>query len=231
MISVIIPAFNEQHALQSLRQSIGPVSDSEIIVVDGGSSDLSFDIAVTFAHKVLKCERGRGAQMNAGARVASGDVLLFLHADSVLPPDWYSLITEALENPSTAGGAFDLRLSGDRAAYLLIGRAASLRSRLTRTPLGDQGIFARKAVFADLGGYRAIPIMEDADFVRRLRAKGRLVFIPHPIKTSPRKWEQHGILRTTATHLLVLAGYYLGIPPHALQKLYRAALFKPQFKK
>lgn len=192
---------------------------------------MTFDVAVTFAHKVLKSERGRSAQMNAGARVASGDVLLFLHADSFLPAEWYSLITDALHNPATVGGAFDLQLAGDRPAYRLIGRAASLRSRLTRTPLGDQGIFALKAVFADLGGYRAIPIMEDADLVRRLRAKGRLAFIPHPIKTSPRKWEQHGILRTTAAHLLVLAGYYLGVPPNALQKLYKAAFFKLQFKK
>lgn len=231
MISVIIPAYNEQQALQSLRLSIGQLSDSEIIVVDGGSSDLSFDIAVTFAHKVLKSGPGRGVQMNAGARVASGDVLLFLHADSILPTAWYSLITDALQNPGTVGGAFDLQLSGDKPAYRLIGRTASFRSRLLRTPFGDQGIFARKAVFADLGGYRAIPIMEDADFVRRLRTKGKLTFIPHPIRTSARKWEEHGIMRTTAAHLLVLAGYFLGASPHALQKLYRAIFFKPEFKK
>lgn len=192
---------------------------------------MTFDVAVTFAHKVLKSERGRSAQMNAGARVACGDVLLFLHADSFLPADWYSLITDALHNPGNVGGAFDLQLSGDRPAYRLIGGAASLRSRITRTPLGDQGIFARKPVFAELGGYRAIPIMEDADFVRRLRTKGKLAFIPHPIRTSPRKWEQHGMLRTTVAHLLVLAGYYLGVPPNALQKLYRTAFFKLEFKK
>lgn len=231
MISVIIPVHNEQQALLSLSRTIGQHPDSEIIVVDGGSSDLSFDIAVTFAHKVLKSERGRAVQMNAGARVASGNTLLFLHADSLLPPNWHSLISDALRDAAIVGGAFDLRLSGDSLPLNVIGRAASLRSRMLQAPFGDQGIFARKAVFADLGGFRPMPIMEDADFSRRLRHSGKIAFIPHPIVTSSRKWEQYGVVRTTASHCLVLACYYAGLPPHALHNLHRLLFFKPRLKK
>jgi len=228
MISVIIPALNEQHVLAPLLASLRDSGCVEIIVVDGGSSDFTCDIAVTMADKVLVSEAGRAVQMNAGARMATHDILLFLHADSKLPAGWPELILKVMDSEEAAGGAFDLSLGSPRTIHRVISRVASFRSRALRTPYGDQGIFVRKRAFEMLQGFRELPIMEDLDFARRLRKVGKLRFINERITTSPRKWDRHGLLRTTAAHWLVTAGYYFGIPPRDLAGYYKAIIGKPR---
>ncbi len=230
MISVIIPVLNEQEALARLLPQLEGVAGVESIVVDGGSDDYSCDLAAVHADRVIASDRGRAIQMNRGAHCASGDILLFLHADSRLPAGWQSLIEEALQDRGVVGGAFDLKLDDDRFLFRTIGRVASLRSRLLKTPYGDQGIFARTKIFSQLSGYRAIPIMEDVDFARRLRKSGKLAFIGRPLVTSARKWLHHGIFRTTAAHWLVSIGFYLGLSPQRLLSLYTTVISKHQLK-
>lgn len=227
MISVIIPTLNEQESIASLISFLKLSERVETIVVDGGSRDYTCDLAVALADKVLAAGEGRGVQMNAGAHVANGDILLFLHADSTLPQEWRRLIRAAMADRRVAGGAFDLRLNGAGPICAAIGRIASIRSRLLRTPYGDQGIFVRKGIFDDMGGFRPIPIMEDLDFSRRLKKRGELAFIPEPIVTSARKWEECGFMRTTAAHWAVTAGFYLGVPPVRLKPLYKFIISKP----
>ncbi len=226
LISVIIPCFNEQAYLVDLLPRLRQVSGVETIVVDGGSEDYSADLASVLADRLLITAKGRGIQMNAGAQIASGDILLFLHADSILPPEWHNLITDVMLNSNTVGGAFDIRLDNNGMAFRLISIIASLRSRLLKTPYGDQGIFVRNEVFHDLGGFKTIPIMEDAEFSRRLCSKGNIAFIPQPITTSSRKWQTYGFFRTTAAHWLVTIGYYLEISPQHLKTLHNNIISK-----
>lgn len=224
-VSVIIPCLDEQENLARLLPTLKEPG-VEIIVVDGGSRDYSCDIASINADRLLTGEPGRALQMNNGARIASGDILLFLHADTRLPHNWRQLVLDALRPPKAAGGYFDLLLDNDRFIFRLIGKGASLRSRLFDLPYGDQALFVRKSVFREMGGYRPIPIMEDADFVRRLRRRGKLVFIPSPIVTSSRKWERFGVFRTTAAHWLVALGFLLSVPPCHLKTLYQRIISK-----
>jgi len=230
MISVIIPVLNEQDALATLLPQLEGVAGVESIVADGGSDDYSCDLAAIHADRVIASERGRAIQMNNGAHCASGDTLLFLHADSRLPTGWQTLIEGALQDRGVAGGAFDLKLDDERLLFSIIGRVASLRSRLLKTPYGDQGIFVRTALFHQLGGYSAIPIMEDVEFARRLHRAGKLAFIDQPLVTSARKWRQHGIFRTTAAHWLVSIGFYLRLSPQRLLSLYTMVISKHQLK-
>jgi rSAM/selenodomain-associated transferase 2 len=230
MISVIIPVLNEQEALARLLPQLEGLVGVETIVVDGGSDDYSCDLAAVHADRVISSDRGRAIQMNSGAHCASGDILLFLHADSRLPAGWQTLIEGALQDRRVVGGAFDLELDDERLPFSIIGRVASFRSRLLKTPYGDQGIFVRTALFNQLGGYSAIPIMEDVEFARRLRKAGKLVFLDRPLVTSARKWRQHGIFRTTAAHWLVSIGFYLRLSPQRLLSLYTTVISKHQLK-
>lgn len=219
-ISVIIPVLNEEKTMGSTLEALRRLHSWEIIVVDGGSTDKTRDIAAKERVIVVTSPRGRARQMNHGARLACGDVLLFLHADSRLPLSATSDILSALEDSRSVGGRFDVRLDDERWIFWLIGNLISLRSRLTRVATGDQAIFVRRRLFEDIGGFPDIPLMEDIAFSRMLKKKGRVACLRSQVVTSARRWEEEGvwctILKMWALRLLFLAG----MSPFRLKRFY-----------
>ncbi len=158
--------------------------------------------------------------MNAGASEASGDFLLFLHADTALPDNFSSLIRHQMTSPEVVGGSFALKIQPSTPLLRYIERNVTWRTRLFRLPYGDQAIFVRASLFRLIGGYADIPLMEDVEFIRRLRKIGKIAFIPVPVITSSRRYAKTGALRATLKNKLVLFGYYLKIPPSRLAQFY-----------
>ncbi|MCA1960329.1 MAG: TIGR04283 family arsenosugar biosynthesis glycosyltransferase [Desulfomonile sp.] len=219
-ISVIVPAFNEAHGIAAALERVACHENVELIVVDGGSSDATPEIAASFNASVVHSPKGRAIQMNAGANHATGSVLLFLHADTLLPDGWPALVHAALDVPCTAGGAFELRLDGSFRGARLIERLTNFRSSRLQLPYGDQALFVRTEVFRKLGGFPDLAIMEDFAFVRRLREFGTVRIVPRPALTSARRWMTKGVWRTTLTHQLIITAYYVGVPPRAIARLF-----------
>jgi rSAM/selenodomain-associated transferase 2 len=219
-VSVIVPALDEEHALDAIVAAARQPGLLEIIVVDGGSRDRTVDVARACADRVLSADRGRAAQMNAGAAVARGDVLLFLHADTRLPPGCHGAITHALADDRMVGGRFDLRLDAPGIPYRIIERMISLRSRLTRVATGDQAIFARRSVFERLGGFPPLPLMEDIAFCRALKRAGRIACLRERVVTSARRWQRRGVVRTVLLMWTLRAAYYAGVSPARLARAY-----------
>lgn len=226
MISVIIPTLNEELTLEKSLISVGNSKEVEIIVSDGGSDDATLAIAERLVHKTLSSPAGRGAQMNQGAAAASGDILLFLHADTILPVGWDDFLRTALSDKKIAGGAFSFSLSSSHSgcspSFSFISLMVNLRSRLLKLPYGDQAIFIRRELFEKLGGFREIPIMEDVELVKGMRRLGRLKILNLPVITSSRRWEKEGWIKTTVRNLLLLFLYRLGVSPERLYRFYRA---------
>ncbi len=225
MISLIIPVLNEQaqigEAIGRIRLLAGG-ERAEIIVADGDPAGGTLRAISDPAVRGMVCAPGRGTQLNRGAAAAAGEVLLFLHADTNLPPNALTLIEETLRDETLAGGAFDLAIASPRPAFRLIERVASLRTRLTRIPYGDQAIFLRRDRFRSLGGFREIPLMEDVDLMRRLkRAGGRIAILPARAVTSARRWEREGILFTTLRNWALVTLFLLGADPCRLVRWYR----------
>ena len=158
--------------------------------------------------------------MNQAARVARGNILLFLHTDTLMPRNWEYGIRAALADEYVCEGAFSLRIRGDLLGLRLVEALANFRSRILLMPYGDQAIFVKNATFRDMGGFPDVPIMEDFEFIRRLRTRGGLCILPERVITSGRRWKKLGILRTTAINQAIIAGYYVGIPPDKLARLY-----------
>ncbi|MBI4487582.1 MAG: TIGR04283 family arsenosugar biosynthesis glycosyltransferase [Deltaproteobacteria bacterium] len=196
------------------------VYSGEIIVVDGGSTDKTRDIAAKERVMIVTSPRGRARQMNHGARLACGDVFLFLHADSRLPLSATSDILSALEDPRCVGGRFDVRLDDERWMFWLIGNLISLRSRLTQVATGDQAIFVRRRVFEEIGGFLDIPLMEDIAFSRMLKKKGRVACLKSRVVTSARRWEIEGIWRTILKMWLLRLLFLAGVSPFRLRRFY-----------
>jgi rSAM/selenodomain-associated transferase 2 len=221
-LSVIVPILNEGAGLeQFLRDLKGCLSDRvEIIVVDGGSHDDSFPLAVLCADQCLKSSRGRAVQMNRGASIAKGDVLLFLHADTRLPDQAELRIVRALSKPQEVWGYFFVRLSGCSRWFRMIAFMMNHRSRLTHMATGDQAIFVRRSVFESLGGFAAIDLMEDLSLSQKLRKICAPVCLREYVQTSSRRWEKHGILRTILTMWLLRGLYALGVSPALLARWY-----------
>jgi rSAM/selenodomain-associated transferase 2 len=220
-ISIIIPALNEAESLGSRLPHLVSSQGLEVIVVDGGSIDRTVDTAKALGAKVLRSSPGKAAQMNAGAQAARGDILLFLHADTRLDPGFVGQVQHALSQPGVAAGAFRLAIDGKGFGLRLIEWLANFRSGVLQVPYGDQGIFVRADLFAAVGGYPTLPIMEDFELVRRLKRKGRIRILPLPATTSPRRWKKLGILRTTAINQAIIIGYLLGLDPQKLAAWYR----------
>ena len=222
MLSVIIPALNEATNLRRLLPGVtAACPQAEIIVVDGGSTDGTPDIVHACPSvRLVEASRGRARQMNAGAGLAAGRVLLFLHADTVLPPGAQAAVLSALQEPGVVGGRFDVRFDNPRAAFRMIAGLMNLRSRLSGIATGDQAIFVRRETFDRMGGYADIPLMEDVEFTRRLKRQGRLACLRLRVTTAARKWEREGVARTIVLMWLMRFLYAAGVSPARLHRYY-----------
>jgi len=217
-ISVIIPALNEaENILGSLESISKQQGDFEIIVVDGCSVDGTADVARKHS-RVIHSEKGRAIQMNAGARHACGEVLVFMHADSHLPQNALSMLRRALADPRILGGTFILRFDSQKFLLRLIAFFTRLRFRFFH--YGDQGIFVRRTIFEELGGFKQMPIMEDIDFLQRLHRRGQVTLIKQPVTTSARRFLRHGIIRQQLLDIILVVLYLLGVSPEKLSKWY-----------
>jgi uncharacterized protein len=233
-ISVVIPALNEAHNLPRTLEAAQRCQPHEIIVVDGGSTDETVKIARSKDCIVLIAPRCRAVQMNRGAVVATGEYLLFLHADTLLPDDYLTHVKPVLGQPGVAAGAFEFSVSGDFAGRRLVESTANWRARQCQFPYGDQALFLRREVFGQLGGFPEIPIMEDYEFVRRLRRLGKIVIAPSPAVTSGRRWQEHGWMWPTILNKIIILAYRLGVSPARLAGWYRghkANVSSPQHRK
>jgi rSAM/selenodomain-associated transferase 2/rSAM/selenodomain-associated transferase 1 len=219
-VSIIIPALNEADQLPATLHAAAAGKPFEIIVADGGSKDDTPRIAESHGATLLRGKAGRASQMNAGASIARGEVLLFLHADTWLPAGYSETVLTALRRSDAVGGAFRFAVRDHFRNRWLIQTLANLRSHLLRFPYGDQALFVRRWVFDKLGGFPDFQIMEDYEFVRRLRRLGRLAILDAPALTSGRRWQRLGFLRATSLNKLVILGYRCGVPPAKLAALY-----------
>jgi len=219
-LSIVVPVLNEAPGIAATLQSLAPLRarGHEVIVVDGGSDDESAALAGPLCDRVLQAPRGRAVQLNAGARAASGEILVFLHADTRLPPHADQLIVSALQDH--AWGRFDVEIEGRHPALGLIAAALNLRSRLTGIATGDQAMFVRRGNFP---GFPEIALMEDVALSRLLKRGGRPACLRRRVRTSGRRWEARGVLRTVLLMWRLRALYALGVPAERLARLYRDA--------
>ena len=221
-VSIIVPTLNEELVLEKTLTQFQQLSPHELIVSDGGSDDGTRNIAGRFSHRVITGSASRALQMNVGADEATGDILLFLHADSRIEPESYRKMLECMENPKWIGGAFTLCIESGKWSLKLIALLANIRSKYFGLAYGDQGFFVRKEVFKDMNGFSPLPICEDLDFYHRLRKKGPVILLKEKAHTSPRRWIKEGLLFTTARNTLIAVLFGLGFPPHILTKWYLA---------
>lgn len=222
IVSIIIPVLNEARIIKSTLQKLVGNTGVEIIVVDGGSQDDTVNIVRQLGVKVISvCGTNRGMQMNAGAAIALGEILLFLHGDTQLPPNYSQLIVQTLQAPQVVAGAFDLKIDGLDPALRWLERLVKLRSRWWSLPYGDQAIFLSKQVFEEIGEFSNLPIMEDFELIQRLKRKGKIAIAPGAVVTSGRRWQQLGVWKTTLINQLIIIGYYLGVSPTKLRNFYR----------
>jgi rSAM/selenodomain-associated transferase 2 len=218
-VAVLIPTLDEEENLRRNLPAVLAAAD-EVVVSDGGSRDGSCAVARGLGARVVEGPPGRGGQLNRAAAATSADALLVVHADTVLPPGGVDAVRRAVA-AGARGGAFLVRFDGESWVYRLGERVVNLRTRLAKTPLGDQGQFVARATFEELGGFREWPILEDLDFVRRLKRSGPVTILPLPVTTSARRFEAAGPLRTVLRNWLIWGLYVLGVPPRRLARLYR----------
>ncbi len=219
LLSVIIPALNEEKNIAACLGATRRARNIERIVVDGGSADKTVEIARSWGATVLTSEKGRARQMNAGARSATGQFLLFLHADTILPEGFDEEVRSLLLRPRVSAGAFSFRLSHRSSFGLgLIRLITNWRSRYLQMPYGDQAIFIRSRLFHKIGGFPDLPIMEDYEIIRRLRKKGKIITSSLPALTSSRRWQTLGIWKTTFLNSAIVVAYHLGIPPSRIRR-------------
>ena len=221
MLSIILPVLNEEASLpdvlarlQYLRQQ-----GHEVIVVDGGSHDNSLMLAQQAADKVIVSQPGRAIQMNSGAELATGDILLFLHADTILPEEVERILSEI--EGDTFWGRFDVRLSGRRFIFRIIEAMMNFRSRITSVATGDQAIFITTGLFEKVGGYPEIALMEDIAISKQLSGVARPVCVSNRVVTSSRRWEDRGIIRTILLMWKLRLYYFFGMSPQKISRMYR----------
>jgi rSAM/selenodomain-associated transferase 2 len=221
MLSIIIPCLNEAAVITDALRALRPLraAGHEVIVVDAGEDDTAA-LAAPLADLVIRAPRGRAVQMNHGAAVAHGDVLLFLHADTLLPESAASLMSEGLKRSGRQWGRFDVRLSGRHPLLRVVERAMGLRSRLTGIATGDQAIFVGRELFERAGGYPEIALMEDVALSKRLRRESRPLALRACVLTSSRRWERNGVLRTILLMWWLRLRYFLGTDPADLARAY-----------
>jgi rSAM/selenodomain-associated transferase 2 len=221
-LSVVMPCLNEAEQIGETLAGLQQARNrgTEIVVVDGGSHDGTVSLAAAGADVVVSAGRGRARQMNAGATRATGDVLLFLHADSRPPADFDRMVVAALAASARRWGRFDVSIGGAHRLLPVIAAAVNLRSRLTGIATGDQAIFVTRALFEASGGFPDIPLMEDVAFSASLRQLDRPLCLRHRVFTSGRRWEKHGVLRTILLMWRLRLAYALGASPHDLARRY-----------
>jgi len=220
-LSIIVPVLDEGETIAPQLDALAPLraGGAEVIVVDGGSQDATPALAALRADRVLTAPRGRASQMNAGTRAAAGDVLLFLHADTSLPPGADHCVAAAVAG-GRLWGRFDVRIKGEHPLFGLIAGLMNRRSRLTGIATGDQAIFVTREAFAAVGGYPDIPLMEDIVLSRRLKRLSRPACLTARVTTSGRRWEQRGVLRTILTMWRLRLAFFFGADPQGLALAY-----------
>jgi rSAM/selenodomain-associated transferase 2 len=222
-ISIIIPVLNEANIIAQMLSTLQPfrLKGHEVVVVDGGSDDVSRRVSRSLADQWICSPQGRSRQMNAGARIARGEILLFLHADTFLPEGADDFIISGMKEKGKVWGRFDVRLSGRHPMLRLIEYLMNRRSRLSGIATGDQGIFVRREVFQRVGGFPEIDLMEDIALTKALRREGRPLCLRPKVVTSSRRWEDNGMIRTVLLMWYLRLVYFFGADPNRLARLYR----------
>ena len=223
-LSIVIPTLNEAANIRQTLLALQPVRGMghQVIVADGGSDDNTVALSLPLADRVIVAARGRARQMNAGARYAAGSVLLFLHADTLLPSDVGSLIMEGMEREGRSWGRFDVCLSGRQPLLRAVEFMMNRRSRLTGICTGDQAIFVRRALFEEIGGFPEIDLMEDLALCRKLKRRCPPLCLLRPVLTSSRRWDRDGVLRTVALMWWLRLAYVAGVDPRRLAMAYKS---------
>ena len=221
-ISIIIPTFNESHSIKNTLNSLMPLVQEghELIIVDGGSNDDTVSICKHYTDNVFIAPKGRSSQMNSGAKKASKDTLVFLHADTILPTHAGSLITNALSQSNNKWGHFQVRFNGSRPILRVIEFLMNTRSCITGIVTGDQTIFIRKTLFEKINGYRDIPLMEDIEISKSLKKYSKPICMKTSVLTSSRRWETNGYIKTIVLMWKLRLFYFFGVPADKLVKLY-----------
>jgi rSAM/selenodomain-associated transferase 2 len=224
-LSVIVPVLNEAKVIRAALAPLASLRSGghEVIVVDGGSADDTLERALPLADRVVSAPRGRARQMNVAAEVASGDVLVFLHADTLLPCNAAQLIIDGLQRSGRKWGRFDVRIDGGGPLLRLVAAMMNLRSRLTGIATGDQCMFVTVQAFRAVGGFPAIPLMEDVALSSLLARRSRPVCLRAKAATSRRRWERHGIARTILLMWWLRFRYFVGVAPERLAREYEDA--------
>jgi rSAM/selenodomain-associated transferase 2/rSAM/selenodomain-associated transferase 1 len=220
-LSIIIPALNEAESIKGTITQLQKCKEIEIVVVDGGSRDKTVELARVLGAKVLQTDASKAVQMNAGAAASVGDVLLFLHADTHLPDNFDASVMATVSQNGFCAGAVSLEIGSQARGLRFIERVANWRSRFLQMPYGDQALFVCRDLFNEIGGFPDLPIMEDFEFIRRLRRKGKISILPDCVRTSPRRYLNFGIFKTWCLNQFIIAAYYLGVPPERLACWYR----------
>jgi rSAM/selenodomain-associated transferase 2 len=220
---VIVPVWMEAAGVTDTLRALQPIRTRghEVVVVDGGSTDQTVELARPLCDRVVVSEKGRALQMNAGAAAAKGDLLLFLHADTRLPANSLEHLASFVHS-SRPWGRFDVRLSGERPLFRVIAWFMNQRSRLTGICTGDQAMFVRRDAFEALGGFQPMPLMEDVEFSRRLCLVSRPFCIKEPVVTDSRRWQTHGAWRTIFLMWQLRWRYWRGESPESLAQIYRS---------
>lgn len=221
LISIIIPTLNEEPNLRATVEGARRDDHIELIVADGGSTDLTRSLAHELGARLVESRPGRARQMNAGASVARGKHLLFLHADTLLPDGYGGLVRRLLAQPTTSCGAFRHTFDRQTLWHRFISWTVNLRSLFLTLPYGDQGLFVRRVIFQQLQGYRELPILEDLDLIRRAKKLGKIRIAEKKVTTSARRGRRQGEIRTTLANDVLLVGFYLRISPTTLAPIYR----------
>ncbi|MBI3303719.1 MAG: TIGR04283 family arsenosugar biosynthesis glycosyltransferase [Deltaproteobacteria bacterium] len=219
-VSVVIPTLNEAEGIAQTLVRVRQAGECQIVVVDGGSRDGTPEIARLHADVVFSSPCGRARQMNAGAQAAAGEVVLFLHADTVLPYGFPALLDQALRDPEVVGGRFDVRLDAPGWPFRMIETFMNVRSRLTHISTGDQAIFVRRETFLAVGGYPEVELMEDLELSRRLRRAGQIACLRARVTTSARRWQRDGVVRTIVLMWILRLCHFFGVPPEHLKAFY-----------
>ncbi len=224
-ISIIIPVHNETHIISRTISHLFKLQsneDFEIIVVDGSLYRNTIDCIQEPRIRKIASKKGRGAQMNNGALLARGNILLFLHADTLIPQDALQRIQHVCRDAEVVAGAFALGVESNKKIYRIVEKAVALRTRFTKVPYGDQAIFVKGNFFREIGGYRDIPIMEDVELMKRIKTGGqKIALIPQMVQTSPRRWETEGFFYCTLRNWILITLYCLGVSPTKLANYYK----------